>query len=159
MSKNMLSNKVLKTFKYRLYPTEEQLQAIDRTLSLCRFLYNSMLSHRITCYKNGKSVSRIDQLNEIPSIKNEFPEYNSIHSQVLQDVGVRLDKAYQNFFRRVKHGEKPGFPRFKGYNQYDTFCYPQSGFEMKHGRLKLSKIGIIKIKLHRPIAGNAPYPV
>ena len=145
---------MLKTFKYRLYPTAQQEKAMDYTLYLCRFLYNSMLDHRIKCYKAGKSVRKFDQINEIPAIKEEFPEYKTVFSQVLQEVGARLDKAYQNFFRRVKHGETPGFPRFKGQNQYDSFSYPQAGFKIAGQRLALSKIGDVKMKLHRPIEGK-----
>ncbi len=143
----------MKTFKYRIYPTKIQIARIDSTLFYCRFLYNSMLNHRITCYKAGKTVSKFDQLNEFSKIKKEFPEYKNIHSQVMQDVGVRLDKAYQNFFRRVKQGGEPGFPRFRGRNRYNSFCYPQSGFAIKNSKLQLSKIGALRIKLHRPLEG------
>lgn len=145
---------MLKTFKYRLYPTTAQMKNIDYTLYLCRFLYNSMLDHRIKCYKAGKSANKVAQLNEIPDIKEEFPEYKTVFSQILQDVGIRLDKAYQNFFRRVKQGDKPGFPRFKGRNQYVSFTYPQAGFKLKDNQLYLSKIGDLKIKLHRPMDGK-----
>lgn len=143
-----------KTFKYRLYPNKNQIQKINQTIYLCRFLYNSLLDHRIKYFKQGKSISRYDQQAELPAIKLEFPEYKEIHSQVLQEVLLRLDKAYQNFFRRVKQGETPGFPRFKGRNQYDSFCYPQSGFSVVDKKLCLSKIGDVKIKLHRPIEGK-----
>ncbi len=154
MSNGMSRTKVLKTFKYRLYPTKEQVSIIMKILYLCRFLYNCMLEHRIKCYKAGKSINKVEQLNELSAIKEEFPEYKNVYSQVLQDVGIRLDKAFQNFFRRLKNGEKPGFPRFKGKNQYATFCYPQSGFEIKGNKLSLSKIGEVKIKMHRPIEGK-----
>jgi len=114
-----------------------------------------MLEHRKICYKKGKSVSRIDQQNELPSIKKEFPEYNDVYSQVLQNVVNRLDRSYQNFFRRVKQGEKPGFPRFQSYKKYNSFTYPQGGFGITdNNKLRLSKIGDIKIKLHRPIEGK-----
>lgn len=114
-----------------------------------------MLAQRVMAYKaTGKSVSKYDQINEITKIRKEFPEYQTVYSQVLGEVAGRLDKAYQNFFRRVKQGGKPGFPRFKGHNQYDSFCYPQAGFTIKDGKLSLSKIGALRIKLHRPIEGQ-----
>jgi len=69
-------------------------------------------------------------------------------------VVKRVDLAYQAFFRRVKAGENPGYPRFKGYGRYDSFTYTQSGFSLKSGKLLLSKIGDIKIKLHRAIVGE-----
>ena len=77
-----------------------------------------------------------------------------VHSQVLQDVLKRLDKAFDAFFRRVKTSEKAGFPRFRSRFRYDSFTFPQTGFAIEAGKLKLSKIGKVKIKLHRPIEGK-----
>ena len=78
-----------------------------------------------------------------------------LYSQVAQDVIRRLDKAFRNFFRRVKNGEKPGYPRFQGRNRYDSFTYPQSGFKiLDDGKLKLSKIGTIRMFVHREIVGK-----
>jgi len=92
-------------------------------------------------------------------IKEFLPDYKQIHSQVLQDVLKRADKAFQNFFRRLKAGEKPGYPRYKGRGWYDSFTYPQFGFSLSDNRkgnqrLKLSKIGNIKVKLHRTVKGK-----
>lgn len=79
----------------------------------------------------------------------------SVYCQVLQHVGKNLLKSYDNFFRRIKSGqEKPGFPKFKGRQHFDSFCYTQSGFKLEDGRLALSMIGEIKIKLHRPVVGK-----
>jgi putative transposase len=86
--------------------------------------------------------------------KAEKPELKCVHSQVLQEVVKRVDLAYQAFFRRVKDGEDPGYPRFKGKDRYDSFTYTQSGFSLKPGELWLSKIGDIRIKLHRAIEGE-----
>ncbi len=85
--------------------------------------------------------------------KEEKPKLKDVHSQVLQEVVKRVDLAYQAFFCRVKEGEEPGYPRFKGHGQYDSFTYTQKGFSLKPGKLWLSKIGDIKIKLHRAIEG------
>jgi putative transposase len=77
------------------------------------------------------------------------------YSQVAQDVLRRLDKAFQNFFRRVKNGDsKAGYPRFQGKNRYDSFTYPQTGFKITDGKLHLSKIGAIRIFQHREIVGK-----
>ncbi|WP_429311243.1 RNA-guided endonuclease InsQ/TnpB family protein [Paenibacillus mucilaginosus] len=72
----------------------------------------------------------------------------------MQDVAKRLDKAFQAFYRRVKGGEKPGFPRFKPASQYDSFTYPQGGYKLDGKKLKLSKIGDVRMKLHRPLEGK-----
>ena len=147
---------MLKTFKYRLYPTKEQIQIINQTIETCRRLYNYFLEDRIYTFKEIKSsVSKIEQINQMPGLKKNNQYYKAVHSQVLQEVAARLDKAYDNFFRRVKSGkEKPGFPKFKGRQHYDSFCYPQSGFSVDDNKLILSKIGSVKIKLHRPIGGS-----
>ena len=145
---------MIKTYKHRLYPTKAQVSILYPVLYLCRFLYNCMLEHRIRCYKAGKSMNRQSQQDELPNIKKEFPEYKDVHSQVLQEVTFRLQKAFDAFFLRIKKGEKPGFPRFKGRAQFDTFCYPQSGFSINGNKLSLSKIGDIKILMHRPIEGK-----
>jgi putative transposase len=69
-------------------------------------------------------------------------------------VAKRLDKAYRAFFRRVQNGGNPGFPRFKPASQYDSFTYPQGGYSITGNKLKLSKIGDVKIKLHRQPEGK-----
>jgi putative transposase len=84
---------------------------------------------------------------------NSF-EYQNIHSQVLQDVLKRVGKALKAFFRHIESGEKPGYPRYQGKHRYDSFSYPQTGFSIEQGKLVLSKIGHIKIKLHRQIEGD-----
>jgi putative transposase len=103
----------------------------------------------------GKTINYYDQANQLPDIKEVREEYRDIHSQVLQDVLRRVDKAMKAFFRRVKAGEKPGYPRFQGRNRYDSFCYPQGGYSLTaDNRICLSKIGSIKVKLHREIIGT-----
>jgi len=100
----------LKTYKYRLYPTKAQKQKLDENLNLCRVLYNTALSQRKTAYRQQRiSLNYYDQASELKEVKECLPEYKYIHSQVLQDVLKRVDKAFQNFFRRVKLGEKPGY--------------------------------------------------
>jgi putative transposase len=108
----------------------------------------------MTAYKKcGVSLTFYSQKKELPALKKECEEYKTVHSQVLQNVVERLDKAYQAFFRRLKRGEKAGFPRFKGRNRYHSFTYPQSGFSLEGKHITLSKIGTIRIKLHRQVQG------
>jgi putative transposase len=148
---------MLKTYRYRIYPNNRQKQIIDQTIELCRYLYNCGLEHRILAYRQRRaSVYAYQQINELPGIKDVFPDYKNIYSQVLQDVLRRLDKTFSSFFRRVKTGEKPGFPRYKGENRYHSFTYPQPQENMipANGKVYLPKIGKVKIKLHREIPGN-----
>ncbi len=146
---------MLKSFKFRIFPSSSQSKKIDSILSLCRFLYNCALEERISFYsKFKKSRTCFDQQEFLPEIKELLPEFENIHSQILQDTLKRVDKSYKGFFGRLKTGATPGFPRFKGYDRYDSFTYPQSGFSFKEGKLNLSKIGLIKIKQHREILGK-----
>jgi len=142
-----------KTFKFRLYPNRQQRDKLTATLDVCRELYNAGLQERIEAWKNRTPVRCYDQINQLPDIKQVGEDVAGVFSQVLQDSLRRLDKTYKTFFGRVKRGQKAGFPRFKGRNRYDSFAYPQSGFEL-NGKLQLSKIGNIKIKQHRDIQGE-----
>jgi putative transposase len=128
----------------------------EQTLALCCELYNAALQERRDAYRIvHQSISYQDQQNQLPEIKAIRPELGMVHSQVLQDALRRLDKAFAAFFRRVKAGEKPGYPRFRSHSRYDSFTYPQTGFAIEQSKLKLSKIGKVKIKLHRPIEGKS----
>ena len=144
-----------KAYKFRLYPTKKQVGKLEWTLRRCKELYNAALQERREAYRLcGVSVSYRMQADQLPAIKQLREEYQDIHSQVQQDVLRRLDKAMQAFFRRVMNGDKPGYPRFKSGDRYDSFTYPQGGYELIGNRLHLSKIGAIKIKVHREITGK-----
>jgi len=143
-----------KTFRYRLYPTKAQARVLADTLDTCRDLYNSLLhwrTHDYDCFR--RSVTRFEQQAALPRWKKTHPELKRVHSQALQDVVHRMDRAFQDFFRRIKGGEKPGYPKRRT-NGYDSFTYTQSGFRLEGGRLCLSKIGAIKARLHRPLSGT-----
>ena len=151
----------MKAYKFRLYLSAEQEEKFNEQLELCRELYNSLLLERRYAYKSSKkSLTYNHQQNEIPELKNTFEEYKNIHSQVLQDVARRADRAYQNFFRRIRENkqgikQKAGFPRLKGQGRYRSLTYPESGFRItENGHLKLSKIGRIRMFQHREIEGK-----
>lgn len=148
---------MLKAYKYRLYPTREQKAKLSETLWLCSILYNSCLAERRDCWElGGHSITKYDQINRLPELKSMDERFLHVHSQVLQDVVKRLDKTFDAFFRRVKAGEKPGYPRFKPARRYDSFTFPQapSGCQLQGRKLVLSKIGSVKIKLHRKVPGK-----
>jgi putative transposase len=131
-----------KAFQYRLYPTKQQEHHLLFVLRRCRELYNSGLEERRASYQMARrSLGYSTQAAERADIKAAYPAYQDIYSQVLQDVLRRLDKAFAAFFRRLKNGEKPGYPRFQGQGRYDRFTYPQSGFALAGNVLTLSKIG------------------
>ncbi|MCE7981989.1 MAG: transposase [Caldilinea sp. CFX5] len=147
----------MKTYKYRIYPTKAQETSLERMLEECRWLYNKILETRKNSYEHpGISLGNYDTMVMIPGWKKERPSLKSVHSQVLQNVNVRVELAYQAFFRRVKAGEDPGYPRFKGHGRYDSMCYPQygNGVRLEGNMLILSKLGSVKVKLHRDLCGT-----
>jgi putative transposase len=146
-----------KTFKYKLKPTPEQERELEHVLGLCRALYNTALEQRITAWqRRHSSISRYEQETELKDIRLAFPEFAAIHSHVLQDVLARLDKTYQVFFRRVRRGEKSGFPRFKPATRYTSFTYKEvgNGTRLDNGILVLSKIGRLAVHWSRPLEGT-----
>ena len=154
------------TYRFRIYPNKTQIQTIDDILYLSHILYNDMLEQRKMAYELNRDFYESLKVNyntqsvELSKLKNEFPEYKSIHSQVLMNVADRLDKSYDNFFRRIKEKKdgkkiKAGFPRFKSKDQYRSITYPQSGFKvLDNTHVFFSKIGKIRMFQHREIRGK-----
>jgi len=152
---------MVRVYRYRLYPTRAQHMAMLGTLWLLRELYNAALQHRRDTYRiKGETVSAYSQMREITGIREVRPEFEKIHTHLLQDAITRLDRAFSAFFRRCKDGEKPGYPRFKGREQYRTFTFKDAshnnGVRIAAGgkRVKLSGIGNVKLKMHRPVEGK-----
>jgi len=151
---------MMKAYSFRIYPNKNQEVKFNRTLSTCRHLYNDAIEERkkqaelnrlkrdFQVFPWGKPewISYEDQQNALPKNKNSFQK--EVHSQVLQNTLKRLDRSFQNFFRGY------GYPRFQGKNRYNTFTYTQSGFEIIDNKLKLSKLGNLKIILHREMDGR-----
>jgi putative transposase len=151
--------RVRKTYRYKLKPTPEQDRALDRTVMLCRHIYNAAIGERREAWqKCGVSVDYYQQKAELPAIKEAMPEYAEINAQVLQDVVLRVDHAFEAFFRRLREGRTPGYPRFHGCDRYNSFTYPQvgehGGARLDSGFLVLSKIGRIPVRWSRPIEGT-----
>jgi putative transposase len=148
---------VLKTFAYRLFPSKPQARLLDSTLETCRRWYNQCLAERRDAYKqHGEAVGMYQQLAKVKAHKAINPYAKGIHSHVLQIVVTDLDKAFQAFFRRVKASQTPGFPRFKGRNRFSSFGFKQygNGFKIDGRRLKLSGIGRVAVRWHRPLEGT-----
>jgi len=144
-----------KTFQYRLYPTAKQKTALRASLEACRWVYNETLAVRKKAWEEYQEpLSLYDTSNLLVKWKEKKPELVNAFSQCLQNAQLRVDLAFKAFFRRVKKGEKPGYPRFKGFDRYDSFTFPQSGFRLIEDRLKVSKVGSVRIKKHREIEGQ-----
>ncbi|HZS79126.1 MAG TPA: transposase [Ktedonobacteraceae bacterium] len=176
----------IKAYKYRIYTNTTTTNKLQWVLDRCRELYNAGLQERRDAYElvvkrhpgyydeeTRKQLTRehtigyYEQQRELVDVKELRPEYQEIASHVLQNVILRLKRAYDRFFRRVQNGEQPGYPRFQGKNRYNSFCYPDgAGWKLeaqerpavKKGivrvNLKLTKIGTVKLHLHRNIEGT-----
>lgn len=150
-----------KSFKFRIYPTNNQTVGLIGTLNTCRHLYNGALAERRDQSQFNKLISDwqlfpwgtpeyinyYDQAANLTRTKTEYQK--QVHSQVLQNVLKRVERSFKNFFTGA------GYPRFQGRNRYNSFTFPQAGFKITDdGKLKLSKIGEITIKQHRDIEGK-----
>lgn len=143
------------TYQYRIYPSKHQATTMNKTLDECRWLYNHFLEERKYLWEEyTQSLGLYDQTKALPILKVNRPSLADVHSQVLQNVAVRIDLAFKAFFRRVKSGEKVGYPRFKGEGWYDSFTYPQGGYTVQTKTITLSKIGMVKAVIHRPVEGK-----
>jgi putative transposase len=144
-----------KTFQYKAKLSKSVERKALNWLYLCRNLYNSCLEQRISLYAQRKiGISGYTQSKELPLLKQEFPEYKEVSAQTLQEVIDRIQKAYDSFFRRLKKGETPGFPRFKGKDRYNSFVLKQTGWKLEKNNLIVKNIGKFKLFLSRPILGD-----
>jgi len=151
-------NPMKKSYEYRAYPTTKQRKIFTVWLALLRALYNQALAWRIEAYQaSGLTVKWTTQANALPDFKQESKVYAGLHSDVLQDAIRRLDKAYKAFFRRVKTGAEPGFPRFKGEGRYRSMTFshlakrPIRNVHRKYARVVVPKVGHLKIRYHRSL--------
>ena len=117
--------KATRNIIFRLYPTRRQGETLAHWLELHRELYNAALQERRDAYRKcGVSLTYNHQQNELPAVKEGRPDLVLLGSHALQETVRRVDRAYQAFFRRVRAGGTPGFPRFKGKHRFDSFTWP-----------------------------------
>jgi len=138
---------------YRIYPTKSQERILIEWLNLHCELYNAALQERRDAYqKKGVSIKYNDQQNVLPEIKEFRPELIPLGSQALQETLRRVDRAFKAFFRRIKNGETPGYPRFKSKFRYDSFTYPGPpgwkflGQNGRKGKIRIGNLGIIRMR-------------
>lgn len=166
----------MKAFKYRIYPNKQAVEALTWNLEQCCEVYNAALQERRERYTlaikrhpnyydpawrkeatKAHAVSLYDQQNQLSKLKEEScPELRDLSAaHLLNDVCARVDRAFKGFFERIKHGKTPGYPRFRSSKRYDSFTYPdRSGWKLEGKYLRLTRIGEIKVKLHRPVEGT-----
>ena len=144
-------------FKYRIYPNELQRDQIARTFGCCRFVYNRALDIKKTVYsETGKSIATNDLIKMIPTWKRD-PETSWLaqaDSMALQQSIRDLDRAYMNFFRRVREGGKPGFPKFKSRRHARQSYRTNGGKVLDCNHIALPKLGNVRAKVSRPLQGR-----
>ena len=147
-----------KCYKYRIYPNAEQEMLIQKTFGCCRFTYNRFLAERMEAYKQEKkTITRFEQDKKLTDLKKELTWLKEADSTALQAVTQNLDVAYRNFFRRVKNGEKPGFPKFKSKRDSRKSYKSKTvgkNIEIYEKSIKLPKLGIVECRVSKEIQGR-----
>jgi putative transposase len=148
---------VYKSFKYRLYPTAKQQALLDGQLAEACRLYNAALQERRDAWKMRKTpITYYQQCRQLREIR-AAGDLRLVNYSSCQDVLRRVEKTYQAFFRRVKAGQKAGYPRFKPLSRFHSYTFPAYGNGCKlraNKKLYIMGIGELKVKLHRPVAGQ-----
>jgi len=146
----------VKTFRYRLYPSGAQRRLLESTVETCRRFYNDCLAERKEAWEAEKrNVRKVEQPRRVKAVKAANRYAAGVHSHVLQVAVADLDRAFRSFFRRVKAGEKPDYPRFKGRDRFDSFGLKEygNGWKVDGKRLRLSGIGRVAVRWHRSLEG------
>lgn len=146
------------SYKFRLYPTATQREQMARNFGCCRYVFNHFLAQRQEQYRdNGKAPTRFQQDKSLTALKQELPWLKEVDSTSLQATLQDLDTAYQNFFRRIKHGEKPGFPRFKSKHDhrqsYKSKCVG-TNIKVLDKAVQLPKLGLVKCRVSKAVKGR-----
>ena len=140
--------------KYRMYPDKDAEVKLAEALETCRWLYNRLLEEIRKANESGTPLRMYDCHNMIPLLRKENQSLGSVYSKVLQMVSQTLWANIRGLAQLKKNGRRVGHIRFKGAGWYKTLNYNQSGFSLNGNILHLSKIGDIKVKMHRPLQGK-----
>lgn len=153
-----MSHLIIKSYKFRLYPNTEQQILIEKTFGCKRFVYNYFLAKSIKDYEQtGKSNSYSQNSKELNALKKNLTWLKEVDCEALQRSLKDLDSAYQNFFRRVKQRQTPGSPKFKkksASQSYQTGNYNGIDVPIKENKIRLPKIGYVRLKQDREVLGH-----
>lgn len=143
------------SYKFRLCPNAAQRNLIQRTFGCARFVYNNFLSERIAQYREtGKSPTRFQQDKELTVLKQKLEWLQEPDKCALQNAVRNLDTAYKNFFRRVKNGEKPGFPKFKSKRNHRQSYTTNCNIKLFENAVQLPKLGRVKCRVSKEVKGR-----
>ena len=143
-------------YKFRIYPNESQEEQIQKTFGCCRYVYNHYLALRKAKYEADKStMNYYECAKDLTLLKKEFEWLKEVDSRPLQQSLRNLDVAFQNFFRRVKNKEKPGYPKFKSKkNRHKSYKTIARYIKVLDNKVQLPKLGLVKCKVTRGIRGR-----
>ena len=143
------------SYKFRLCPNAAQRNLIQRTFGCARFVYNHFLAERIAQYREaGKAPTRFQQDKELTALKQKLEWLQEPDKCALQNALKYLDAAYKNFFRRVKNGEKPGFPKFKSKRNHRQSYKSNGSIRVFDNAVQLPKLGKVKCRISRKVDGR-----
>ena len=146
------------SYKFRLYPTNTQRDQIARNFGCCQYVYNHFLAQRQRQYKKtGKAPTRFQQDKALTAMKQELPWLKEADSTSLQAAINDLDAAFQHFFRRVKCGEKPGYPQFKSKKDHrKSYKSKRVGTNIMvlEKAVRLPKLGLVKCRISKEVKGR-----
>lgn len=153
-----MSHLTIKSYKFRLYPNAEQKTLLEKTFGCCRFVYNHYLAKSIEDHENTRKSNSCNQnCKDLTHLKKDYKWLSEVPSTALQQSIRHLDAAYQNFFRRVKQGKTPGFPKFKRKSSNQSFTVPKdapSTLAIKENKIQIPKLKFVKFKQDREIQGR-----
>ena len=146
------------SYKFRLYPTKAQEQQIQRTFGCCRYLWNHYLAQRKAVYElDGYTMNYYECAKDLTVLKKSLEWLKEVDSTALQSSIHDLDTSFQNFFRRVKNGEKPGYPKFKSKkNRHQSYKSKCVGTNIKvcEKAIQLPKLGLVKCRVSKEVRGR-----
>ena len=147
-----------KSYKFRIYPNNTQIQQIQRTFGCCRYVYNHFLAKRQEQYNADKTTLNYNACSALMTgMKKEVEWLREVDATALQSSIRDLDTAYQNFFRRVKQGGKPGYPKFKSKkNNHKSYKSKKVGenISVAEKHIKLPKLGLVKCAVSKKVEGR-----
>jgi putative transposase len=148
---------VKRSFRYRLKPNRQQARSLSRILEVHRQLYNAALQERREAWRMCRvSVTYCMQANQLKELRSFDEDVAFLNYSSCQQTLRRLDKAFRAFFRRLREGQEPGYPRFKGRRRFKSASYVYGdGIKLKDGRLYVQNVGRVRIRLHRPLPEGA----
>lgn len=146
------------SYKFRLYPTKAQEQQIQRTFGCCRYLWNHYLAQRKAVYElDGHTMNYYECAKDLTALKRSLIWLKEVDATAMQSSLRDLDTSFQNFFRRVKNGEKPGYPKFKSkknrHQSYKSKCVG-TNIKVLEEAVQLPKLGLVKCRVSKEVKGR-----